>query len=166
MSVDSQIGTLLGQIAKSRGVLARIEAYYDEYAGGCADPESRTRENAIVLSEILCNYYTCLETLFLRVSQFFENDLSEDRWHQDLLERMTLTVEGVRPSLLSTEAHAALAELLRFRHFKRYYLEFDYDWDKLEFLQRKLVSSRRHVGEDIDAFVEGLRKARGTEGGG
>ena len=163
MSAEDRINTLLGEIAKSRQVLARIEGYYDEYSISSVDPASPTRENAIVLSEILCNYYTCLETLFLRVSQFFENDLSSDRWHQDLLEKMTLNIEAVRPRLLSDASCASLRELMRFRHFKRYYLEFDYDWDKLEFLQRKLAAARRDVSSDVDAFVEALQAAGRAE---
>ena len=163
MSAQDRINTLLSEIAKSREVLARIEGYYDEYSSSAVDSAAPTRENAIVLSEILCNYYTCLETLFLRVSQFFENDLAVDRWHQDLLEKMTLNIEGVRPRLLSDAAHVPLRELMRFRHFKRYYLEFDYDWDKLEFLQRKLAAARRDVGPDIDAFVEALQAAGRAE---
>ena len=162
MSAEDRINTLLSEIAKSREVLARIEGYYDEYYA-TVDPAAPTRENAIVFSEILCNYYTCLETLFLRVSQVFENDLSADRWHQDLLERMTLSIDGIRPRLLTDAAYVPLRELMRFRHFKRYYLEFDYDWDKLEFLQRKLAAARREVGPDIDAFVEALRAAGRAE---
>ena len=52
---------------------------------------------------------------------------------------------------------------MRFRHFKRYYLEFDYDWDKLEFLQRKLANARRDVAPDVDAFVEVLQAAGRAE---
>ena len=32
--------------------------------------------------------------------------------------------------MLSDESHRLLTELMRFRHFKRYYLELDYDWEK------------------------------------
>jgi hypothetical protein len=59
--------------------------------------EDPTRENRIVLAEIIANYYTCLETIFLRVSQHFENNLAAERRHQDLLEKMTIDIDGVRP---------------------------------------------------------------------
>ena len=32
------------------------------------------------------NYCTCLETIFLRISQHFENRLDPARWHNDLLQ--------------------------------------------------------------------------------
>ena len=47
--------------------------------------------------------YTALETLFLRVSQFFENRLAPDRWHSDLLEKMTLEVPGIRQPLIARD---------------------------------------------------------------
>lgn len=164
MSGTAQIEILLGEIARSRQVLRRIEQYCDEYCASAIDPAAPTRENAIVIAEILANYYTCLETVFLRISQFFENSLSSDRWHQDLLDKMTLEIEAVRPRVLSDVAHVALRELMRFRHFKRYYLEFDYDWDRLQFLQRKLAIARQQVRADLDAFEAALRSAQRASG--
>ncbi len=45
---------------------------------------------------------------------------------------MILEIEGVRKAVISDETYSNLLEFLKFRHFKRYYFEFDYDWDKLE----------------------------------
>jgi hypothetical protein len=73
---------------------------------------------------------------------------------------MTLSIEGVRPQVLSEESYAALRELMRFRHFKRYYLEFEYDWDKLQFLMKKLDDVRPRVNADLDRFEEALRSVR------
>lgn len=147
------IATLLSEIAKSREVLARIEIYYVDYTRDWSEAVPDTREARIILAEIIANYYTCLETIFLRVSQFFENELAADRWHAHLLDKMMLDIPGVRPRVLSEESHAALRELMRFRHFKRYYLEFDYDTDKLVFLRKKLDACRKTVSADLDEFV-------------
>jgi hypothetical protein len=65
-----------------------------------------------------------------------------------------------RPAAISEDTHAALRELMRFRHFKRYYLEFDYDWDRLQFLRRKLEQVRPRVRQDLNAFEAEIRKAR------
>jgi hypothetical protein len=65
---------------------------------------------------------------------------------------MLLEKKGVRPPVLSDASHALLTELMRFRHFKRYYLELDYDWEKLRFL----LSVRRRclplVRAELSAF--------------
>ena len=159
MSDDGGLYALIAEIEKSMSVLARMEDYYAEYLTHSVDDNAPTRENRIVIAEILANYYTCLETIFLRISQYFENGLSGERWHHDLLDKMTLSIEGVRPRVLSDECHAALREIMRFRHFKRYYPEFEYDWDKLQFLRRKLDIARPAVKRDLDRLLAKLRAA-------
>lgn len=66
---------------------------------------------------------------------------------------MVLEIEGIRPRVISDDTRDALRELMRFRHFKRYYLEFDYDWDKLVFLEKKFASVRAAVHEEIERLV-------------
>ena len=72
------------------------------------------------------------------MSRFFENRLSAEKWHQDLLDKMVLEVPGVRPAVVSRQTYEILRELIRFRHFRRYYYEQAYDWDRLELLRKKL----------------------------
>ena len=112
----------------------------------------RTPVSALIVAGLLENYYTCLETIFRRISQHFENDLGSDRWHQDLLQRMTLEIQDVRAAAVSEEALPALSELLRFRHFKRYYFELEYDWDRLDFLVAKLRQAHPLVTRDLERF--------------
>jgi len=52
----------------------------------------------------------------LHLSQFFENTLEPDRWHTDLLEKMTLHIEGVRLPAVSQANYPNLLELPKFRH--------------------------------------------------
>ncbi len=66
---------------------------------------------------------------------------------------MVLEIDGIRPRVISEENRDALQELMRFRHFKRYYLEFDYDWDKLAFLEKKFTAVRAAVHDEIAQFV-------------
>ena len=114
----------------------------------------RTSRAAVLVAGLLENYYTCAETVFVRVSQFFENHLTPDRWHRDLLERMTLQIGTTRPRLLSDGTYRDLLELMRFRHFKRYYFGTAYDWDRLDEL---LLRVKRTHG----ALIEELREFRG-----
>lgn len=92
----------------------------------------------MVTAQIIENFYTSVETLFLRISQFFENSLNKDKWHKDLLGKMALHIEGVRDRVITEATYKDLTELLQFRHFKRYYFELEYDWGKLDFLTGKL----------------------------
>ena len=56
------------------------------------------------MATLIESNYTCAETILLRISQYFENSLSDQRRHKDLLEKMTLD-EVVRRT---TRAHELL----------------------------------------------------------
>jgi hypothetical protein len=66
---------------------------------------------------------------------------------------MTLEKKGIRPRVISDETHRLLTELMRFRHFKRYYLALDYDWEKLRFLLSVLMRCLPRVREEPHAFL-------------
>ena len=135
----------------------RLGAVHDTLEKALRDEIRRlgkTPVSALIIAGLLENYYTCLETIFLRISQHFENRLGPDRWHQDLLQKMTLEIEGVRVAALSEAASAPLLELLRFRHFKRYYFELEHDWDRLDFLVAKLRQAHPLVTRDLGRFRE------------
>ncbi len=151
MSLDHQVQTLRAEIEKSFSVLSRIEAYLIDFQ------EQRLSgtpglDEAMILTQALSNYYTCLETLFLRISKFFENDLDREQWHRSLLEKMTLEIPDTRRRVISDAVYHGLFELLKFRHFSRYYFELDYDWDKLRFLLKKFNDIRAQVRADLAEF--------------
>ena len=112
----------------------------------------KTRVSALIVAGLLESYYTCLETIFLRISQHFDNDLDSERWHSDLLQKMTLEIDGVRAAAVSQAAFSPLFELLKFRDFKRYYFELEYDWDRLDFLVAKLSQAHPVVLRDLQRF--------------
>ncbi len=161
MNGTTKVRTLLSELEKSRAVLTRIEVFHDRYLKDTQDLRARSAEQAIVLADILVSYYTCLETVFLRISQFFENDLEPERWHQDLLHKVSLRIEGIRSPVISDETEGLLAELLRFRHFKRYYFEFEYDWERIDFLRKKFDKLRPVLKADLDRFTEFLQGLAG-----
>jgi hypothetical protein len=107
---------------------------------------------------VVTNYYTCLETIFLRISQFFENQLNSEKWHKHLLEKMRIQINGVREQAISDDTYYLLLELLKFRHFKRYYFEFNYDIDKIIFLEKKIEQVDPLVKKDMDTFLRFLQK--------
>ena len=153
MSVEGKLLTLKSEITKGISVLGKINNYYNNYMDNEFDPDSKRTDHAIVISDLICNYYTCLETIFLRISQFFENSLLKEKWHQDLLEKMTLQIDGVRSAVITNETYNILLELLKFRHFKRYYFDFNYDWDKLDFIQKKFNHGVTNVKKDLNEFL-------------
>jgi hypothetical protein len=150
MSVNDKVALLRSEMAKTLEVLEKTESLYQAISP-MLDDKSDLR-NAITLSEIFVNYYTCVETLFFRISSFFENHLDKERWHAELLKKMTLSIEGVRENVISDETFELLDEFRRFRHFKRYYFDFSYDWDRLELLQRKFSRLPLSLKSDLSDF--------------
>ena len=147
------IPELLAQIRAHR---RRLEAVYRSMESALDDEIAqlgRTPISALIVAGLLENYYTCLETIYLRISQSFENKLEAARWHDDLLQKMTLEIEDVRTAAVSDEAFSPLFELLKFRHFKRYYFELEYDWDRLDYLVTKLRQAHPLVTRDLERFV-------------
>ena len=155
--IEARTAELLGIIEKNTIALDRLFDSLEQAMKHDIAALGRTSRSALIIAGLLENYYTCLETMFLRVSQFFENNLSPTKWHMDLLEKMTLRLEGVRIPVVSQTNHANLLELLKFRHFKRYYFELEYDWDRLDFLILKIRSAHPTVKADIDRFTRFLR---------
>ncbi len=151
---DPRPAELLGAMQRQLGALERIFEAIGRAVDQDATALGRSDNAAVMVAGLLDNYYTCLETLFLRISQFFENSLDAERWHTDLLEKMTLEEEGVRGRVISDESFRSLLELLKFRHFRRYYFELQYDWDRLDFLVMKLRDVHPRVRTDLARFVE------------
>jgi len=150
---------LLAEIGKNMEVADRIRDFIDATERHDIAILGKTPATALMMASMIENYYTCLETMFLRVSQSFENHLDDKRWHQTLLDRMTLQVPTIRERVLSDRTRSDLVELLKFRHFRRYYFEFEYDWDRIDFLLKKLKDVHPHVKEDVQHFMDFLRAA-------
>ena len=153
---DPLLAELKASIRKNLGTLERqvesLQTALDRDLGLLG----RTQNAALIVAGLLENYYTCLETAFLRISQFFENTLDPERWHTDLLEKMTLHIEGVRVPAVSQANYPHLLELLKFRHFRRYYFELEYDWDRLDFLVKKMKQAHPGVKQDLERFLSFL----------
>ena len=154
--MPDNINILKSEISKTLEVLDKLDAFYREFLAVDFKVLGKKQSSAIILAEVLTDSYTCSETLFLRISQFFENHLEADKWHADLLRKMTLRIEGVREPVLSDASYSRLLELMKFRHFRRYYFEVEYDWDKLAYLQQKYEELRKLLPQDLARFREFL----------
>jgi hypothetical protein len=154
MSTDAR--DLLIELNRIRSVVDSLATRMDRFRTESLPQLGRTDISANFAAQLLNNTYTALETLFLRVSQFFENSLAQDRWHADLLDKMKIAIPGVRERLLGDQTYALLLELLRFRHFRRYYFDVDLDWRKLDFLLDVYDRVLPLVKADIKRFQDFL----------
>lgn len=100
--MNGKISLLIGEIEQSLAQLAQLEELFRRSMNQLAK-DQRTLERAVFLSEIFVNTYTCLETLFFRISHFFENSLAQEQWHRDLLDTMRLSIPGIREPVIIDE---------------------------------------------------------------
>ena len=114
---------------------------------------SETAEGIDSMAYQIHNLYSAFEQLFETVVHFFENRLEEQRYHVDLLRRMRLEIEGIRPVLVSDEAYILLDELRRFRHFFRHAYTADLKPENLEDLLSKAERLRPVHRRDVAEFL-------------
>ena len=156
MEPVNRILALAAELDAALPVLDRINGFYDQFHQ--RSESRRSTEDAIIVSDVFVSFYTCVETAFLRISQLFENALDSSRWHEQLLRAMTRTIPSVRERVISDASYSALSELRRFRHFKRYYFAFDYDWERLELVRGKYLACRAPVRAELAAYSAYLQR--------
>ncbi|MFW5744052.1 MAG: hypothetical protein ACOC2D_12325 [Spirochaetota bacterium] len=158
MNGASEIRELIAEI---RNTYARLERIHGDLHSALRDDIAalgRTGRSALIPTGLLENYYTCLETSMLRISQHFENNLDPSRWHAELLRKMTLRIEGIRVEVFDEPTYRRLVELLKFRHFRRYYYEIEYDWDRIDYLVAILEKAHPAVLDGLTRFIEFLEQ--------
>ena len=88
-----------------------------------------------------------------QVAGFWENSLSADgEFHVQLLKRMLLSIEGVRPALLSEGSYKFLNELRGFRHVFRHAYNYGLDAERVSTLLRKILAQKGPVSKDLNNF--------------
>ena len=140
---------------------AEIQARVKEINNIYAKLEDRKGRRGKVAVESLAyqlhNLYCAFEDLFKIISVFFENNIEDKtRYHAELLKRMTLIIEGVRPAFLSRDSFFLLDNLRSFRHFFRHAYSYDLDERKVRIVLEDALKLRELYARDVEGFWEGL----------
>lgn len=99
----------------------------------------------------LGRHYNVLEKIFERVCDGFENHFERrGDYHEKLLQRMALSLPGLRPAFVPSSALADLRELKGFRHLVRH----AYDLCLREHRVRELADIATRITEALPAWVE------------
>jgi hypothetical protein len=91
---------------------------------------------------VLHDFYSVIEKIFKRIAARIDRDVpSGEDWHTDLLIRMAIFLDSIRPNVISENLKEQLAEYLRFRHLFRNIYGFELKWEKCKTLRnRKKIS--------------------------
>ncbi len=108
---------------------------------------------------ILHDFYNCCERIFKRISVEMNGSFEDsEKWHKNLLYKMTISLEGLRPRVVSKELAADLDDFLAFRHLFRNIYGFELKGDRIDILAKKFENIAGRFDDEIRLFIEFLRK--------
>jgi hypothetical protein len=93
------------------------------------------------------NVFNLIENYATRIAKTFENQIDPVSWHRDLVERMQIEIDGVRPALWERDLAARVDELRRFRHVFRNMYANDLD-------PRRVAAVQERLPETISRFLQ------------
>ena len=161
MRIDPAAGiTLAALIRSDLQSIDRIETHVDQL-----DLNNISRAELESLGYSLHNIYNALENSFKQISLVFENHVRDQtRWHRELLEKMFLDLEPLRPPVLLAEARSVTSDLLGFRHLFRHAYEFKLDQAKAMALWKLWQRDGCYVKQGLYDFAQALGSvvAKGT----
>ena len=121
------------------------------------DLKNPTNFEKSAIGYLLHNFYNGCENTFKNISQFFENNLSSNKYHRELLERMTLEIEGIRPRVISSQLYILLDDFLGFRHKFRHSYSFELDWSREKIVLDKFDQTYTYFINEIKDFLKVLK---------
>lgn len=146
--------------ADIRDEMGKIKKLYQEFLAMeeklNLSEDSITNYDKVVIGYFMHNFYNGCENIFRSIARFFENDLSADSWHKDLLRRMTFEIEGFRPRVISDQLYLLLDDFRGFRHKFRYTYSFELDWEREKVVARKFKKSWEFLQVAIALFMDKL----------
>ena len=145
---------------------AAVEAQLEEISEIFERIEERRKQRGIIATESLAyqlhNLYCAFEDLFKIVADLFENTVEDSgKYHLELLYRMKLSVDGIRPALLSEQSFQLLNRLRAFRHFFRHACSYELDPRKVELVLEDALELKALYRRDVERFLREVESALG-----
>lgn len=144
--------------AEVEAQVKEIDKIYEEIK----DREKGAKRNKARIESLgykLHNLYCAFEDLFKIVARYFENQIRDiSKYHKEMLKKMSLAIEGVRPALISDESYRELDELRAFRHFFRHAYSYELNYEKIMIPLSSAYRLKEVYKEDISRFLNTVNK--------
>jgi ribonuclease HepT-like protein len=151
------IQTLKSELFALLERVQELDRKLQDYATQYPLPQELPETVLITVSYLLNGIYSCFEDQFLKIAKVFENRVENPAWwHRELLERMQIEVEGVRPRVLNRPAFRLLNELRGFRHVFRSSYAFELDEERVRLILRRWEKGKATIYKDIQSFIDKL----------
>lgn len=145
-----------------KGQIGIIDEIYEEIEKRIERMEE-SQENLESLAYHLHNLYCAFEDMFEMIADFFENNIDEKvRYHQKLLLRMSVEIEGVRTAVISKGVWKLLDNLRAFRHLFRHAYGYRLDSRKMRIVVEDALRLKEIYKKEIKGFLEEICSNRST----
>ncbi|MCK4379437.1 MAG: hypothetical protein KAW01_08850 [Deltaproteobacteria bacterium] len=119
------------------------------------NPNTAVRVRAT--GSVIHDFYTGVEKIFRRIATRVDQDLpTGEDWHVQLLQRMSVPLEEIRPQVIDEHLERNLEEYLRFRHLFRNIYGFELKWGRCQPLAERLHKTFADLKEQIGDFRDFL----------
>jgi hypothetical protein len=121
MRIDSfAASTVAAIIRDDLKSIAKLNGQLDELHGSLGKKDASFRDLAAG-AYVLHNLFNAFENSFEHISRAFENHVKDpSQWHKELLGKMFLDLQEIRPPVLTAASKKLLNELRGFRHHFRH----------------------------------------------
>jgi hypothetical protein len=109
------------------------------------------------LAYTIVNLYGIIENYCLRIAKYFENDVDKLNWHRDLIKRLALEIDGIRPALLRSKDVPLIDELRAFRHVFRHIYQSELDVEKIKLVDSRVPRALNVFKTAHDRFSDNLQ---------
>jgi len=133
--------------------LRDLERLRDEMSEVLKHPDPSFLETRAAGS-ILHDFYSGIEKIFRRIAAKIDRDIpSDEDWHTELLIRMSMSIDNIRPPVISVGLKEQLGEYLRFRHLFRNIYGFELKWERCKTLGIMMMEILKTFTEEIRKFL-------------
>lgn len=148
--MKEKLSFLVSYINEQRRILENI---VEKVSHNLSNFNLEDEKTTVFLSYELHNFYSGMEDLFKEVAKIFENYVEDvQKFHMELLKRMKLSIEGIRPNLISETSFKFLNELRKFRHIFRHAYDYELDAERVRELSKLLLDNFPLIKSDLSKF--------------
>jgi hypothetical protein len=151
-----KINLLISDIQEDLKKIEKLKQEYDYFVKLIGNKEPDTYQKAVI-GFYLHNFYNACENIFISIAKVFENQVDEASWHKDMLKRMKLAIEDIRPPVISEDLYFLLDDFRSFRHVFRHIYSSELDWEKEKIVADKFDNTVEKFKQEINSFIDFLR---------
>jgi len=109
------------------------------------------------VGSVLHDFYVAVENIFKTIAREIDETVPSDpSWHISLLKQMSVSIDGVRPPVISKETERYLDQYRAFRHVFRNVYGFNLDLNRIKALLLDFLVTLDLLRADLEIFQRNM----------